>query len=246
MQFIILYIGILVFVFYQFVQPPVFHNQTLLNQARESSSEIGKQEIVYSEIHKQKAEVTMKLAVAIKENNDAGKQSIKQELEILNGQEKALRAQVKESISAAIPGASTLDKDYVFITFVMNYLPHGLIGLLMAVVFMAAMSSTASELNALASTTMVDIYKRSINPTATDVHYVKYSRAFTMMWAVFAMGFANIANLFILWYNSRNFLERFLYQVPEVNGCVLCRHRGRVGDFVSVFLPARCRGFSAL
>jgi Na+/proline symporter len=64
----------------------------------------------------------------------------------------------------------------------------------MAVVFMAAMSSTASELNALASTTMVDIYRRSINPSATDVHYVKYSRGFTIMWAVFAMGFANIAN----------------------------------------------------
>jgi solute:Na+ symporter, SSS family len=194
MQFIILYIGILVFVFYQFVQPPVFHNQTLLNQARENSTEIGKQELAFTEVHKQKAAATMELAIAIKGHNEVGKLAIKGELDVLNQREKEIRAQVKETIAASLPGASTLDKDYVFINFVMNYLPHGLIGLLMAVVFMAAMSSTASELNALASTTMVDIYKRSINPTATDAHYVKYSRAFTMMWAVFAMGFANIAN----------------------------------------------------
>lgn len=194
MQFIILYIGILVFVFYQFVQPPVFHNQTLLNQAREKSGEIVKQELDYSEIHNKKARATLDLATAIQEGNDAGKQSSKQEWQLLESQEKAVRAAVKTSISKAVPGASTLDKDYVFINFVMDYLPHGLIGLLMAVVFMAAMSSTSSELNALASTTMVDIYKRSINPDATDVHYVKYSRGFTIMWALFAMGFANIAN----------------------------------------------------
>jgi solute:Na+ symporter, SSS family len=194
MQFIILYIGILVFVFYQFVQPPVFHNQTLLNQAREKSEDIVRQETVYSEIHKQKSEATLNLATAMKGGNQEEMNSIKEELEILKGKEKAVREEVKKSISVAIPGASTLDKDYVFINFVMNYLPHGLIGLLMAVVFMAAMSSTASELNALASTTMVDIYKRSINPNKTDVHYVKYSRAFTIMWAVFAMAFASIAN----------------------------------------------------
>lgn len=194
MQFIILYIGILVFVFYQFVQPPVFHNQTLLDQARGKSSEIARQEAIYSEIHKQKSEATFELATAIKDDNQENKQIIKGKLDLLNAKEKSLRTDVKASIEAAIPGASTLDKDYVFINFVMNYLPHGLIGLLMAVVFMAAMSSTASELNALASTSMVDIYKRSVNKTATDVHYVKYSRAFTIMWALFAMGFANIAN----------------------------------------------------
>jgi solute:Na+ symporter, SSS family len=194
MQFIILYIGILVFVFYQFVQPPVFHNQTLLDQARMKSADIVTQELAYSEVHKQKSAATLELATAIREGDENTLQSAKQELEELKGKEKTIRDEVKKSITKAIPGASTLDKDYVFINFVMSYLPHGLIGLLMAVVFMAAMSSTASELNALASTTMVDIYKRSINLLATDSHYVKYSRALTIMWALFAMGFANIAN----------------------------------------------------
>jgi len=194
MQFIILYVGILVFVFYQFVQPPVFHNQVLLNETRASSAEIGKLETEYSKIHKQKSITVAELSEAIQTGDEAKKQTVKQSLEKLNVQEKAVRAKVKETISLTFPDANTLDKDYVFINFVMNYLPHGLIGLLLAVVFMAAMSSTSSELNALASTSMVDIYKRSINPAATDDHYVKYSRAFTIMWTVFAIGFANIAN----------------------------------------------------
>lgn len=109
-------------------------------------------------------------------------------------EEKALRAEVKQVIAKAIPGANTMDKDYVFINFVMTYLPHGIIGLLLAVVFSAAMSSTASELNSLASTTAVDIYKRSINATGSALHYLKASKWLTAMWAVFAMLFASIAD----------------------------------------------------
>jgi solute:Na+ symporter, SSS family len=194
MQFIILYIGILVFVFYQFVAPPVFHNQILLNQAKAKSTEIQGLETEYLDIHRQKAETALELSQAIKTKDQAGIDLNKDKWQTLSTNERAVRARVKDEITATMPGASTLDKDYVFINFVMSYLPHGLVGLLMAVVFMAAMSSTASELNSLASTSMVDIYKRSINPTASDVHYVKYSRAFTMMWAILAMVFANIAN----------------------------------------------------
>ena len=195
MQFVILYIGILVFVFYQFIQPPVFHNQALLNRARDvSPSAIEQAESDFSALHKAKANAAVELSKAIKSGEQSQIDIQKQEWQNLTVKEKEIRSGVKEIISEAIPGANTLDKDYVFINFVMSYLPHGIIGLLMAVVFMAAMSSTASELNALASTTMVDIYKRSINPSASDDQYVKYSRGFTIMWAIFAMGFANIAN----------------------------------------------------
>jgi len=76
----------------------------------------------------------------------------------------------------------------------MRYLPHGLIGLLLAVVFLAAMSSTASELNALSSTTAVDIYKRLIQPTADESHYVFMSKVFTVVWTIFAMIYASMAN----------------------------------------------------
>ncbi|HEY8401544.1 MAG TPA: sodium:solute symporter, partial [Cytophagaceae bacterium] len=98
--------------------------------------------------------------------------------------------------SKAIPDAQVKDTDYVFLTFVMNYMPVGLVGLLLAVILCAAMSSTASELNALASTTTVDIYRRSINKEASDTHYLTASRWFTVLWGVLAIGFALSASLF--------------------------------------------------
>src|SRR5690606_13859936 len=94
------------------------------------------------------------------------------------------------------PDAETNDRDYIFITFILNHLPKGLIGLLLAVIFSAAMSSTASELNALASTTTVDIYKRSIKPEATEGHYLRSSKLFTLIWGLFAIGFASFGTLF--------------------------------------------------
>src|SRR6185503_13176686 len=97
-------------------------------------------------------EVARELSRAIK-NKDAPKTELtKTKWKIFSEQERDIRAKAKEAITVSVPGANTLDKDYVFINFVMSYLPHGLIGLLMAVVFMAAMSSMASELNSLAST----------------------------------------------------------------------------------------------
>lgn len=193
MQFIILYIGILVFVFYQFVMPPLVHNTTLLKEV-EGTEQFEQLQADYAILHNQKAMTTNNLVQAIQSNNEAAIESTKTDWLKLSEAEDALRKQAKDQITAAVPSANTLDKDYVFINFVMTYLPHGLIGLLFAVVFMAAMSSTAGELNALASTTTIDIYKRSVQAGQSDAHYVKYSKGFTIMWALVAMGFANIAN----------------------------------------------------
>ena len=118
----------------------------------------------------------------------------KEALKEIQKSEQKLRAKTKEAIKKNVPGAATQDRDYVFINFVMSYLPHGLIGLLLAVVFSAAMSSMASELNALSSTTVIDIYKRSMKPAENDQHYVKASKWLTAGWAVFAMLFASLAN----------------------------------------------------
>jgi SSS family solute:Na+ symporter len=196
MQFIILYIGILVFVFYQFHQAPVFHNQSLINQAKQTeyADRITLLESDYDKVFLERKQEAENLIGAIRNEDAKQIEASRKSIEEIQASEKSIRSQVKEQIAAAIPGANTLDKDYVFITFVMTYLPHGLIGLLLAVVFMAAMSSTASELNALASTTTVDIYKRSIKPLANDYHYVTASKWFTVGWAVFGMLFASIAN----------------------------------------------------
>ncbi|HNP97002.1 MAG TPA: sodium:solute symporter, partial [Cyclobacteriaceae bacterium] len=196
MQFVILYIGILVFVFYQFHQAPVFHNQSLKDKAMQTEygATITGLEAQYDDVFVKRRGAAEKLIDAIRQDNPSMLEQSKKEMEQIQGQEKQIRTQVKDQIAAAIPGANTLDKDYVFITFVMSYLPHGLIGLLLAVVFSAAMASTASELNSLASTTAVDIYKRSVKPNEDDYHYVKASKWFTAGWAVFGMMFASIAN----------------------------------------------------
>ncbi|MCB0488834.1 MAG: sodium:solute symporter [Cyclobacteriaceae bacterium] len=196
MQFIILYIGILVFVFYQFHQAPVFHNQSLKDKAMQTeyAETISGLEAQYDDVFAKRRGTAEKLVDAIREDNISMLEQSKKEMEQIQSEEKQIRTQVKDQIAAAIPGANTLDKDYVFINFVMTYLPHGLIGLLLAVVFSAAMASTASELNSLASTTAVDIYKRSVKPNADDYHYVKASKWFTAGWAVFGMMFASIAN----------------------------------------------------
>jgi solute:Na+ symporter, SSS family len=186
MQFIILYIGILVFVFYQFHQAPVFHNQSLKEKAMQTeyAGAITALESEYDRVSTDKREEAENLIDAIRLDDPVLIEQTQKSFETIQGSEKEIRSKVKEQIALAIPGSNTLDKDYVFITFVMAYLPHGLIGLLMAVVFMAAMSSTAT----------VDIYKRSIKKDGDDYHYVKSSKWFTAGWAIFGMMFASIAN----------------------------------------------------
>jgi SSS family solute:Na+ symporter len=114
---------------------------------------------------------------------------------LLSGEqlEKDLRDSLKQAIAVAVPGAITQDRDYMFLNFVLGNLPHGVVGLLMAVIFSAAMSSMAGELNALASTTTVDIYKRTLKGDGNDRHYLKASRWFTILWAVIGMIFAALA-----------------------------------------------------
>ena len=106
-----------------------------------------------------------------------------------------MRSQTKELIVKVNPNAETNDKDYVFIHFILTQLPRGLVGLLLAVILSAAMSSTASELNALASTTAIDLYKRNVG-RKSDIHYVKASKWFTLLWGLIAISVACVANLF--------------------------------------------------
>ena len=196
MQFVILYIGILIFVFYQFHQAPLIHNVSLRDKAMETEAfnEIRTLEESYQAVFIQRKEAASRLVSAIQSGNRTLVSSSKERLEEIQKSETDLRLKTKEAIKRNVPGANTQDKDYVFINFVMTYLPHGLIGLLLAVVFSAAMSSMASELNALASTTVVDIYKRSVKPHQEDHHYVSASKWMTVGWAVFAIFFASLAN----------------------------------------------------
>ena len=196
MQFIILFIGVLVYVFYLFNQPPVFHNRVLKERAMQTSSAqtLTSLEENYNVLYEDKRKAVHGLVQAIHENDEAVIKTTSTIVKELQKQERSVRDSVKATIGQAIPNAKTQDVDYIFLNFVLSNLPHGVIGLLLAVMFSAAMSSMAGELNALASTTTMDIYKRSLNSTATQEHYLKASRGFTILWALLAMVFSMLAS----------------------------------------------------
>ena len=196
MQFIILFIGVLVFVFYLFVQPPVFHNQTLKAEALATgkADSLVLLENQYNELYARKRVVVDGIVKGIQQEDEKLLEKSKEEYQVIKDQESQVRKNVKAKIANAIPGAKTQDRDYIFLNFVLHYLPHGIIGLLLAVMFSAAMSSMASELNALASTTTIDIYKRSFKSDAAPLHYVHASKFFTVLWALIAMTFAALAS----------------------------------------------------
>ncbi len=196
MQFLILFIGVLVFVFYLFNQPPVFHNQVLMTKAlaTEKGAELKELEQEYDHLYSHKKEAVDQLVEAIHAEDDEAIVKSREEVLIWQESEKQLRTSVKEKIGEALPLAKTQDRDYIFLNFVLNNLPHGVIGLLLAVMFLAAMSSMAGELSALSSTTAVDIYRRSVNKRASPEHYLKISQVFTILWAVIAIVFAMLAS----------------------------------------------------
>lgn len=187
MQFFILLVGVLVFVFYQFNTSPLNFNPKA-NEAIINSKyypEYQQLEQAHRTIETEKK--TLILAGLNTEN--------KKTLQALNNKDRVLKEQAKAIIKKADKTVETNDKDYVFIHFILNNLPRGLIGLLLAVILSAAMSSTASELNALASTTTMDLYKRNV-AEKEDAHYVKASKWFTLAWGILAISVACIANLF--------------------------------------------------
>lgn len=196
MQFVILFIGVLVYVFYLFFQPPVFHNQVLIERAAQTGmgDSIRYYEDQYKDVYARKRTAVDQLVEAIHRDDKEAIAAAGGAIRAFEKEEVALKNNVKATIAKAIPNAKTQDRDYIFLNFVLSNLPNGIIGLLLAVMFSAAMSSMAGELNALASTTSVDIYKRSFKPQASERHYLLASRLFTAMWAILAMVFAILAN----------------------------------------------------
>ncbi|MCC9138565.1 sodium:solute symporter [Pontibacter silvestris] len=198
MQFIILFIGVMVFVFYQFNQPPVFFNDAAQKKVYASAyaGEMHELEKQHATLFEQKQKAVEGLITALKADNDVAVRAAQSEIAGIEEADQNVRNEVKGLVSKAMPGTETKDTDYVFISFVMKYLPTGLVGLLLAVIFSAAMSSSASELNALASTTVVDIYRRNVRKGDSDKHYLNASKLFTVGWGVTAILFAMFASLF--------------------------------------------------
>jgi len=189
-QFFILLLGVMVFVFYQYQTPPIHFNPKNLIELKNSNFAQD-----YNDIEKEYKLVQDKKHQILSSPSFFENKQLKEDYLNLELENKTQREKVNNLILKNNNKASTNDKDYVFITFIINHLPNGIIGLLLAVIFAAAMSSTASELNALSATTLIDLYKRH-TPNLTASHYVNMAKFFTLIWGIIAIIFASFGNLF--------------------------------------------------
>lgn len=216
MQFFILLLGALVFVFYQFDKAPVFFNQAEWQQHAE-----GADAAKFREIEERHAQAAAERAGRVREWNELrrmGDATAEQtaRLAMVEAQAKvdAARKDAKDALLAADPRAKTKDSDYVFITFILGHLPHGAVGLLIAVMFAAALSSKAGELTALASTTTIDLWRQFRPLAAADERRnVRVAKWFTAFWGVFAIAFALFATFAENLIEAINILGSIFYGV---------------------------------
>ncbi|MDP4679467.1 MAG: sodium:solute symporter, partial [Cyclobacteriaceae bacterium] len=201
MQFFILLTGALIYVFYIFYQPPLHFNEASVKIVNEAgkSKEVAQLKSEFKSLIEQRKNSALDYRDAL--SNSVDGELAEQKLIEISKAVESKRAEMKALITSVDDSIKTKDSDYVFLTFILNYLPHGLIGLLIAVIFSAAMSSTSSEISALASTTVVDFYKNVIHRNGTEHGYLIASKWLTVLWGCLAISFAFLAHL------SENLIE---------------------------------------
>ena len=198
MQFLVLSVGVMVFVFYQFQAPPLYFNQVNRAKIKGTPQEepFRRLEARDDSLFSQKQTLLNELAANMRSGEKEIPAETRAALQKMELSRTALRKNAEDIVKKADPGADPKDKDYVFINFILRHIPTGLIGLMLAMIFCASWSTTASELSALAATSVSDIYRRSIVPDRDDTHYFRVSRWFTVGWGVFIVIFATYADLF--------------------------------------------------
>jgi len=211
MQFFILLLGVAVFVFYQFAPPPIVFDQAAWSrQVERNPVQLHALEADFAALHERKSLLIRQWLDARHAGDAQGEEHARAAAQDVQEKADALRDQ---ALKAAGAHATGNDNDYVFITFILKYLPHGVIGLLIAAFFGAALSSKAAELNALGSTTTVDLYLHVVKRQATDAHSVAASRWFTVLWGLVAIAFALFANLSENLIQAVNILGSIFYGV---------------------------------
>jgi uncharacterized sodium:solute symporter family permease YidK len=231
MQFVILFIGAMVFVVHQFHTTPVHFNPVEVRRV-EASPHAGEFRTLQQEYDAlagaKQAEIVAHLA-ARRAGDQAAEQATATAITAMQKEALGIRARAQGIVRQVDPGSNGNDVNYIFLSFVLTYLPVGVIGLVLAMVFAASMSSTASELNALASTTIVDGYKRFLKRERTDRHYVVVSKIATVVWGGLAILFAEYANRLGSLVEAVNVLGSLFY------GTIL-------GIFLSAFYVRRVGG----
>ena len=234
MQFLILFIGVMVFVFYVFVEPPVFFNEAARQAAlrTEHAPALVAVEQAHTRVFEARRDAAERYLAARDAGDAAAETDARATMVALTAEDRGLRDDARAVIAQAVPGAETKDTDYIFLGFVLGFLPAGLVGLLVAVILSAAMSSTASELSALGSTTTVDFWRRSFRPQASDAQTLRASKLFTVGWGLVAVAFATFASLLDNLIQAVNILGSLFY------GAIL-------GLFLSAFFQKSARGGGA-
>ncbi|HEV8440541.1 MAG TPA: sodium:solute symporter [Methylomirabilota bacterium] len=216
MQFFILLLGALLFVFYQFEHPPVFFNQS--EWQRHARGAEGAKFLALEERH---AVAVAETQTAIRawlharaSADGAGESTARATMVEANRRTDAVRSEARAALTAADPRAKVKDSDYVFVTFVLSELPHGAVGLLIAVIFAAALSSLAAELNALGTTMTIDVW-RHFRPLAAadEARNVRVAKRFTALWGAFAVAFALFAGFAENLIEAINILGSIFYGV---------------------------------
>lgn len=235
MQFSILLIGILVFSFYQYNTPPIFFNKLELNKIENSAyqPQVAELKAKHQEVFESKKADIDRLTDALAANDEQQIDEVRVRLQEADAEAKAIRADLVTLMKENDSKADTNDNNYIFLSFVTDSFPKGLIGLLIAIVFMASMGATASAINSLASTTSIDIYKRFINKEGNEKSYLSASRIFTLIWGIFCMIIALYANRLGNLLEAVNILGSLFY------GTIL-------GIFVVAFYVRRAGGRAVL
>ncbi|WP_044181214.1 sodium:solute symporter [Hyalangium minutum] len=213
MQFFILFVGILVFVFYQFTAPPLLFNGSLRTrvQATAQADELAGIEAKWAQLQSDKRAEVERYLEARKAGDSDTEVSARERLQAAAQEANTLRKDAKAVVARALPGVETKDSDYIFITFVKDWLPSGLFGLLISVILAAAMSSVSSELSALGTTTTIDFYKRVVRREASERQILFASKAFTVFWGIIAVSFASFASLLDNLIQAVNILGSIFY-----------------------------------
>jgi hypothetical protein len=246
MQFFILLIGAMVFVFYQFVTPPLYFNPVEAGNISNSqyADEYKELENEYHEIHSNKREAINRLIESVNSNDDGGITLNNYKINEENRQAEHVREQAIGLIRKNNPSSDGNDTNFIFLSFVLGFLPTGLIGLVLAAILSASMSSTSAELNALASTSVIDIYKRMINKKGSEKHYLLVSKLSTIFWGGFAIFFALFANSLGSLIEAVNILGSLFY--GTILGIFLVAFYIKKVGGNSVFLAAIIAEFAVL
>ncbi len=195
MQFFILFIGVMVFVLFQFMRPPILFNPVEREKIKTGTHalEFQKLEDEHNLLFQKKSDAIARYIQTKKINDAAGLKKEEEQLRDLQHRVDNLHTRAAElaSVDEKLPASS--DTNYIFLTFILTYLPVGFVGLLFACIFNASMSSSSGELSALATTSIIDIYKRFVRPSATDRHYLVASRILMTFWGIYGIAFAQFA-----------------------------------------------------